>query len=125
MAAQFEHFPLIDVDDLPQILVSINMMGMARAKRVSKIVIRKFKEFLEKKPDEQVLLNRVRFAEVLLIVLKENDKEEKSPVKDFAERKDSGGLHRIRTENMPEPEGDELAVEEIKMIEEEKDPAPE
>ena len=77
------------------------MMGMARAKRVSDITIRKYKKFMEYQPDEQVLLNRVRFAEVLLIALKENDKETKSPMKDYdaESRPSSGGLHRIRTPN--------------------------
>jgi len=57
-------------------------MGIARAERVAKVVIRKYRQLGESKWEEKVLLNRVKFAEVLLSVLKETEKVERSPQKE-------------------------------------------
>lgn len=57
-------------------------MGMARAERVAKVVIRKYRQLGESKWEDKVLLNRVKFAEVLLSVLKEAEKVERSPQKE-------------------------------------------
>jgi len=51
MAAQFDNFPLIDIDDLPKVLYSIGMLGMARAEPVSKAVIKKYRSLIEQPSD--------------------------------------------------------------------------
>ena len=74
-----DEFPLIDLADLPKVLYAICMMGMAKAERVSKEVIKYFKAVQEahdhQPSEDQILLNRVRFAEILLCVLYFDEKD--------------------------------------------------
>ena len=83
MAAQLDEFPLIDLAELPKVLNSICMMDMPKAERVSKEVIKYFRavqEANEQPCEEQILLNRVRFAEVLLAVLYFDEKDTGKPI---------------------------------------------
>ena len=83
ISAQFDHFPLIDLNDLPEILYTIGIFAREKAKPISEKVIAEYKEILliaaesEVKvlnvDDEAKHLNRVKFAEVLLLVIKSDN----------------------------------------------------
>ena len=84
MAAQLDHFPEIELSDLPKVLYHVNLMGNKRAEQVGAAVIRKYRKIRKAQNellDDEILLNRVKFAEVLLMVVKANDTIEHSPEK--------------------------------------------
>lgn len=84
MAAQLDNFPEIELSDLPKVLYQVNLMGNKRADQVGAAVIRKYRKIRKAQNEllqDEILLNRVKFAEVLLMVVKANDTIEHSPEK--------------------------------------------
>ena len=125
MAAQLDNFPEIDLADLPKVLFHVNMMGLKRAEQVGAAVIRKYRKIRKAQNellDDEILLNRVKFAEVLLMVIKANDTIEHSP------EKARSSVVVPQMDSIPEIEEEGAAMESEKSDkedeEEESEPEP-
>ena len=68
VAAHYDNFPLINLNDLADVLYEIGIFARERAIPVAESVISKYRTLRETKENEEVLLNRVKFTEVLLLV---------------------------------------------------------
>lgn len=81
ISAQFNHFPLIDLKDLSEILYTIGIYAREKAKPLSESVITAYRQLISENDKgagcEEELFNRVKFAEILLLVIiKDNEGKE-------------------------------------------------
>ena len=82
ISAQFDHFPLIKLTDLAEVLYSLGIFAREKAKPISERVIKVYRDNVAAEnaeqsglkkildEEEEELFNRVQFAEVLLLVIK-------------------------------------------------------
>ena len=68
VAAHYDNFPLINLTDLAEVLYEIGIYAKAKAEPIAARVIAKYRALRQVKDNEDLLLNRVKFTEVLLLV---------------------------------------------------------
>ena len=78
VAAQLDNFPLIDLQDVPHVLNKIGIHIDEKSNKVGNLAIKKYLEVTEQEDKEQVLLNRAKFAEVLLLTIEAAREVEKN-----------------------------------------------
>ena len=72
VAAKYANFPLIDISDLSKVLYAIGIYEEKKATGLGESVIKRMREIVGH--PHQILLNRVKFAEVLMMVVEADNK---------------------------------------------------